>query len=52
VSAAGHALDTVDALYEALDEVSANGGELELTVLRGTEARTVTARFAPQEAAA
>jgi serine protease Do len=52
VSGAGHALDTVDALYEALDEVPANGGELELTVLRGTEARTVTARFGPQDAAA
>jgi serine protease Do len=42
VSAGGSAIDRVDALYEALDGA---GEELELTVVRGTDERTVAVRF-------
>jgi serine protease Do len=44
VSAAGHPLDRVDALYEALDGAR-GAGRLELTVVRGTEERTITVEF-------
>ena len=39
-------IDGVDALYTALDAVPAAGGELELTIVRGTEERAVTVTFA------
>ena len=39
-------IDGVEALYGALDDFPASGGELELGVVRGTEERTVTASFA------
>jgi serine protease Do len=42
--AGGRELDRVDALYEALDGARADG-ELELTIVRGTEERTVTVSF-------
>jgi S1-C subfamily serine protease len=41
-SAGGRELDRVDALYEALDGAQ---GRLELTVVRGTEERTITVEF-------
>jgi serine protease Do len=43
-AADGTELGGVDALYEVLDSVS-DGGSLELTVVRGTEERTVTVEF-------
>ncbi|MGH2742988.1 MAG: PDZ domain-containing protein, partial [Thermoleophilaceae bacterium] len=52
VSAGGRDLDGVDALYEALDEVPAEGGTLELTIVRGTEERPVTVEFETSGAAA
>jgi serine protease Do len=45
VAAGGRELDGVDALYDALDAVSQNGGTLELTIVRGTDERTVSAEF-------
>jgi S1-C subfamily serine protease len=50
-AANGNELATVDALYEALDAV-AGGGSLELTVVRGTEERSVEVEFEPTGAAA
>jgi serine protease Do len=44
VSAGGRELDRVDALYEALDGARGEGS-LELTVVRGTEERTITVEF-------
>jgi serine protease Do len=44
VAAGGRELDRVDALYEALDQARA-GGELELTVVRGTDERNVQVTF-------
>jgi serine protease Do len=44
VAAGERQLDRVDALYEALDAARTEG-KLELTVVRGTEERTVTAEF-------
>jgi serine protease Do len=44
VAAGESALDHVDALYEALDAARTDG-RLELTVIRGTEERKVTAEF-------
>jgi serine protease Do len=44
VSAGGRELDRVEALYEALDGAGEQGS-LELTVLRGTDERTVTIEF-------
>ncbi len=44
VAAGGAQIERVDALYEALDGARADG-ELELTVLRGTDERTVSASF-------
>jgi serine protease Do len=47
IVAAGTAdIDGVDALYSALDAVPAGGGELELTIVRGTEERAVPVTFA------
>ena len=51
VAAGDTATDTVESLYTALDEVPAAGGELELTVVRGTDERSVTATFAADRAA-
>jgi serine protease Do len=51
VAAGDREIDGVEALYAALDELPAAGGELELTVVRGTEERTVTASFAGQKEA-
>lgn len=45
-------IDGVDALYTALDAVPAVGGELELTIVRGTEERAVTVTFAATKEAA
>ena len=45
VAAGARELDRTEALYEALDGVPAGGGELELTVARGTEERTVKVVF-------
>jgi S1-C subfamily serine protease len=50
-AANGVVLDGVDVLYGLLDAV-AGGGSLELTVVRGTEERTVTASFEATGAAA
>jgi serine protease Do len=44
VSAGGRELDRVDALYEALDGARGEG-RLELSVVRGTEERTITVEF-------
>ena len=51
VAAGGTPTDTVESLYSALDEVPAAGGELELTVVRGTDERSVTVTFAAEQAA-
>jgi serine protease Do len=44
VAAGGRQIDRVDVLYEALD-AAAPAGELELTILRGTDERAVSVRF-------
>ncbi len=44
VAAAGREIDGVEALYEALDGAGAQGS-LELTLVRGTDERTVTVEF-------
>ena len=46
IVAAGRPLTEVDDLYDALDGIEP-GGTLELTVLRGTEERSVTVTFPP-----
>jgi serine protease Do len=52
IVAAGHSpTENVEALYTALDSVPAAGGDLELTVVRGTDERTVTASFSGEQAA-
>jgi serine protease Do len=51
VAAGGAPTESVEALYTALDAVPAAGGELELTVVRGTDERTVTASFSGEQAA-
>ncbi|HET8823478.1 MAG TPA: S1C family serine protease [Thermoleophilaceae bacterium] len=51
VAAGDTAIESVESLYTALDSVPAAGGELELTVVRGTDERTVTARFEGRRAA-
>jgi len=51
VTIAGEPVKGVESLYSALDSVAAAGGELELVVVRGTDERTVTARFGVKEAA-
>jgi serine protease Do len=48
IAAAGRELRGVDSLYEVLDGL-APGDAIDLTVLRGAEERTVTARFEPAE---
>jgi serine protease Do len=45
-------IDGVDALYTALDAVPAAGGELELTIVRGTDERAVAVKFAATKEAA
>jgi serine protease Do len=52
VAAGGRKLDGVDALYSALDGVPAGGGELTLTVVRGTEEREVPVRLGGAKEAA
>jgi serine protease Do len=52
VAAGNGDIDGVDALYTALDVVPAAGGELELTIVRGTEERAVTVTFAATKEAA
>jgi serine protease Do len=52
VAAGGQELDGVDALYAALDAVPPRGGELVLTVVRGTEEREVPVRFGGAKEAA
>src|SRR5918998_921893 len=51
VSAGGRELASVDGLYEALDGAS-GGGSLELTIVRGTEERSLTVEFGTAETAA
>jgi serine protease Do len=51
VAAGGTPTANVEALYSALDSVPAAGGELELTLVRGTDERTVTATFTAEQAA-
>ena len=51
VTIGGKPVDGVESLYSALDSVAAGGGELELGVVRGTDERSVTARFGVKEAA-
>ncbi len=51
VAAGGADTPGVEALYTALDSVPAGGGDLELTVVRGTDERTVTATLAAPRAA-
>jgi serine protease Do len=51
VEVGGSPTENVEALYTALDEVPAAGGDLELTVVRGTDERTVTATFVAEKAA-
>ncbi|MFN2615847.1 MAG: S1C family serine protease [Thermoleophilaceae bacterium] len=45
VSAGGRELDAAEALYTALDSLPADGGELELGVVRGNDERRLTARL-------
>jgi S1-C subfamily serine protease len=51
VAAGGSPTESVEALYTALDAIPAAGGDLELTVVRGTDERTVTASFTGEQAA-
>jgi serine protease Do len=51
VAAGGTPTENVESLYTALDSVPAAGGDLELTVVRGTDERTVTASFSGEQAA-
>lgn len=51
VAADERELGSVDDLYAALDEVPPAGGEVELTVVRGTDERRVPVAFAESEAA-
>jgi serine protease Do len=44
VTAAGREIDTVEALYEALDGAGASG-KIELTVVRGTDEQTIAVSF-------
>jgi serine protease Do len=52
VAAGGTPTANVEALYTALDGVPAAGGELALTLVRGTDERTVAATFTTTETAA
>ena len=51
VAAGGAPTAGVEALYTALDGVPAAGGDLELTLVRGTDERTVTVSFRAEQAA-
>jgi S1-C subfamily serine protease len=51
VAAAGTPIENVETLYTALDAVPAAGGDLELTLVRGTDERAVTVTFAAEKAA-
>jgi serine protease Do len=51
VAAGGSPTENVEALYTALDTIPAAGGDLDLTVVRGTDERTVTATFTAEQAA-
>ncbi len=51
VAAGGSPTANVEALYTALDTVPGAGGELELTLVRGNDERTVTVTFAGARAA-
>jgi serine protease Do len=51
VTIGGEPVEGVESLYSALDSVAAGGGELALGVVRGTDERSVTARFGVKEAA-
>jgi serine protease Do len=51
VAAGGSPTGNVEALYTALDSIPAAGGDLELTVVRGTDERAVTATFTAEQAA-
>lgn len=51
VAAGGAPTESVEALYTALDAIPAAGGDLELTVVHGTDERTVTATFSGEQAA-
>ena len=46
VAAGASDIDGVDALYSALDAVPADGGDLQLTIVHGTDERAVTVTFA------
>jgi serine protease Do len=52
VAAGDDEIDGVDALYTALDAVPVAGGELVLTIVRGTEERDVEVTFAATKEAA
>jgi serine protease Do len=52
VRAGERQIDGVEALYATLDELPTAGGALDLTVVRGTEERTVRASFAGAKEAA
>jgi serine protease Do len=52
VAAGGRDLNSVDALYEALDAVSPEDATLDLTIVRGTDERPVTVEFEASGAAA
>ena len=52
VAAGGREIGGVEALYSVLDGLPPAGGELELTVVRGTDERTVAASFAADREAA
>jgi serine protease Do len=45
VAAGGREIDGADALYAVLDGVPAAGGQLELTVVRGTDERSISVTF-------
>jgi serine protease Do len=51
VASGGDPIANVEALYTALDAIPPAGGDLELTLVRGTDERTVTATFAAENAA-
>jgi serine protease Do len=51
VTIGGEPVEGVESLYSALDSVATGGGELALGVVRGTDERSVTARFGVKEAA-
>jgi serine protease Do len=52
VAAGGREIDGVEVLYGVLDGLPADGGELELTVVRGTEERVATVNFSAAREAA